>query len=271
MHCLITDRPVQESNNGVFSSVGTDVFTGPLAERIRSKYNNDELRWACKPLMLLWLLNKGYEKVIYVDNDIYFYSSPDFIFDLLEEHAVLLTPHYYKTDTKEEQYWLEGNFRLGMCNAGFVGVNDKGRNAAEWWAECCAYNVRKSSWRGLFDDQKYLDMLPVLFEDVHILKHLGCNVAFWNFWQRSASVNSNGELILNEEFPLVFVHYTKGTMRTLLKEKGHLLHPLFKAYEKTLKQFNPTFNISYLTKHAFGEGLDYVRHLIWLTVRMFER
>jgi hypothetical protein len=50
----------------------------------------------------------------------------------------------------------------------------------QWWASCCAYRCEKNPIRGTFDDQRYLDLLPVMDERVHILRHKGCNVADWN-------------------------------------------------------------------------------------------
>ena len=45
---------------------------------ILSKYGSDldKLRWALKPILLKYLLESKFGKVVYVDNDIFFFSSP---------------------------------------------------------------------------------------------------------------------------------------------------------------------------------------------------
>lgn len=56
------------------------------AEKAVKKFRNqpDKLRWTLKPVFVSYLLESGYERVIYVDNDIFFYSSPGFLFEELK-------------------------------------------------------------------------------------------------------------------------------------------------------------------------------------------
>lgn len=56
-------------------------------QQVVKKYRGDRLRWALKPIFLLFLLQKK-SKVIYVDNDIAFFNSPTFLFDELEKNNV---------------------------------------------------------------------------------------------------------------------------------------------------------------------------------------
>ncbi|MEO7106209.1 MAG: hypothetical protein ABIZ09_07550, partial [Rhodoferax sp.] len=49
----------------------------------------------------------------------------------------------------------------------------------DWWLERVthyAYNVRE---QGLFTDQKWLDLVPSFFRNVHIRRVAGLNVGFW--------------------------------------------------------------------------------------------
>lgn len=216
------------------------------------------------------LLDKGYDKVIYVDNDICFYESPDFLFDLLNENSVLLTPHYYLADPDQHQHWLEANFRIGLYNAGFIGINQDGKSSMQWWARCCAYNVKKASWRGLFDDQRYLDLLPVKFDRVHILKHRGCNVASWNVDQSPRSVNGDGKVVLSQRWPLVFIHFNGFTMRAISNGADPELRPFLDSYFGILKKFNPDFSSSDFTRYGSSDAFNYVRHLWWSIIRKLD-
>ncbi|HWB64509.1 MAG TPA: glycosyltransferase, partial [Chitinophagales bacterium] len=155
----------------------TDIEQEENAADIISKYRNNKnrLRWSLKPVMMKFLLGAGSaQKVIYLDNDLFFFSGFNFLFDLLDEHSFLLTPHYYKNDPNKEQNWLEANFKLGLYNAGFVGANQKAVESLQWWANCCLYRCEKNSFRGLFDDQKYLDIIPVREPSAHVVRHKGC-------------------------------------------------------------------------------------------------
>jgi hypothetical protein len=47
-------------------------------------------------------LLQSYDKVVYLDNDIYFFSSPNFIWDELDDNDVLLTPHHYSRNPEKD-------------------------------------------------------------------------------------------------------------------------------------------------------------------------
>lgn len=267
--CLITDSEEQRHHDD-FQCIVRGELAHAETDRIFGKYSGDELRWACKPLVMLHLLQSGYDEVVYVDNDVFFFSDPDFIFDELKDKSVLLTPHFYLADPKRYQFWLEANLRIGLYNAGFVGASKNGMEAMDWWAQCCAYNVKKSSWRGLFDDQKYLDLIPVLFQNVGILKHPGCNLAFWNAERLQFEVE-DGTVCINGEFPLVFIHFTKGTVRYFQRKNSPELLASFRDYMDTLRAADLSFEERKVVGYSWSEVHSFVRHMVWLLVRRFER
>ncbi|MBL4585554.1 MAG: hypothetical protein JKX84_00645 [Flavobacteriales bacterium] len=269
-HCLITDSDAEQELGDRIGQVQLSELNSATAQTIKGKYLEDKLRWACKPLLLLYLLEKEYDSVIYVDNDIYFYGSPDFLFEMLVDHSVLLTPHFYNADPTEKQHWLEANFRIGLYNAGFIAASQSGKDALKWWGNCCAYNVKQSSWRGLFDDQRYLDMLPILSDDVHVLKHRGCNVASWNVDQNPRSLNQQGNIILGEKWPLIFIHFNGFTMRAIGKGQDEMLRPHLNAYFANLKEYNPNFTTNIITKYGLSDVLNYLRYLWWMLIRKMD-
>ncbi len=237
-------------------------LTDEIGKKIISKYKNkDKLRWALKPVFLTFLLRK-YSKVIYVDNDIFFFNDFSFLFEKLEKKAVLLTPHFYEADTQKNQNWLEANFRVGLYNAGFIGVNSKAIPFLNWWANCCLYNIKKAYWRGLFDDQKYLDLVPVLFDDVEIIKHRGCNLAGWNF------TNYPHELAKNNT-TLIFIHFAELSLIEFSKPENYWYKSYIK-YVDSLKKYYP----NYLFKRKiFNKNtvINYLYFLIWKFCVFFEK
>ena len=237
-------------------------LTDEIGKKIISKYKNkDKLRWALKPVFLTFLLRK-YSKVIYADNDIFFFNDFSFLFEKLEKKAVLLTPHFYEASPQKNQNWLEANFRVGLYNAGFIGVNSKAIPFLNWWANCCLYNIKKAYWRGLFDDQKYLDLAPVLFDDVEIIKHRGCNLAGWNF------TNYPHELAKNNT-TLIFIHLAGLSLIKFTKTKNYWYKSYIK-YVDTLKKYYP----NYLFKRKiFNKNtvINYQYFLIWKFCVFFEK
>ncbi|RKS99659.1 hypothetical protein [Flavobacterium sp. 123] len=237
-------------------------LTDEIGKKIISKYKNkDKLRWALKPVFLTFLLRK-YSKVIYVDNDIFFFNDFSFLFEKLEKKAVLLTPHFYEASPQKNQNWLEANFRVGLYNAGFIGVNSKAIPFLNWWANCCLYNIKKTYWRGLFDDQKYLDLVPVLFDDVEIIKHRGCNLAGWNY------TNYPHELAKNN-INLIFIHFAELSLIEFSKPENYW-HKSYINYVDSLKKHFP----NYLFKRKiFNKNTvsNYLYFLTWKFCMLFEK
>jgi hypothetical protein len=231
---------------------------------ILSKYGSDldKLRWALKPILLKYLLESKFGKVIYVDNDIFFFSSPFSLFDQLNSSNILLTPHYYLANPKKNQNWLEANLRVGLYNAGFIGVNKNALGMLNWWKECCEFNVKKSFWRGLFDDQKYLDLVPIIFDNVYIVKNTGCNLAGWNYEHRLINL---GDASLNS---IVFVHFADITLQKF-SIFGNPFHPLYIEYIKEIKKINPLF-IEVPKKYSKRNILAFFYFMLWKLVRKFE-
>lgn len=223
--------------------------------RTKKTYKKDKLRWALKPAYLLYLLNE-IEEVIYVDNDVFFYNEFNFLFEELQHYNLLLTPHFYPSSPQKDQTWLEANFRLGLYNAGFVGANKKAKEALEWWSDCCLYEMKQSYWRGLFDDQKYLDLFPVLFDKVNIVKNRGCNFAGWN----------DQNMITEKE--IVFIHFNHHTLsRFQISSSPHF--NFFTQYLSLLEKYYPNFKLKekQFDKFKVKNALYFLR---WKLARMLK-
>jgi len=267
---LIVDTnqiPTKEHANVeyVLLSELTDQLSNNIIKKYRGKL--DKLRWALKSCFLLYLLNK-HDKIVYIDNDIFFYNSPLFLFDKLSTSSILLTPHFYEANPSKRQNWLEANFRVGLFNAGFIGVNIYARPFLEWWANCCFYNVKKSFWRGLFDDQKYLDLVPVLFNDVEILKHPGCNLAGWNYKNYHFHRLNTSDILIDEFYPIVFIHFTELSCIDF-SSINHCLYPEYKQYNLLLTHYaaDYSFKRSIFNKQTI---LTFLYFLKWKLFRLFE-
>jgi len=262
LHVLVVNNnnPEPSANNIKFYTLAS-LNSDTTAKSIMAKYKKDKLRWSLKPSFLKLLLGlEDITKVIYLDNDLFFYNDYGFLFSYLDDHGFLFTPHYYDRSPDYHQNWLEANFRAGLFNAGFVGVNRSAANTLEWWAECCLYCCKKSAFRGTFDDQKYLDLIPVMREDAMILRHQGCNVAEWNRFLCKREI-VNGQVMINGIWPVVFIHFNVSSIREIIDGTEPLLTDYFNQYVAALKNYKPDLQ----SQHMYHPvtAVDAIKYAVW--------
>jgi hypothetical protein len=228
-----------------------------------SKYTrqSDQLRWALKPVVLEQAILDGAAAAIYLDNDQYFLQSPESIIAAFQNYAILLTPHFYPSDPRTRgANWFEASYQVGIYNAGFIGVRNDAVAFLDWWYTCCTYALHKSYFRGLFDDQKYLDAVPALFQNVYIHQSPNWNFAAWNDWVAQLTCVGN-QLRIREE-SVVFIHFATLTLQQFSSE-NHCGHTVYQQYITHLNQFNKT-PIS-LTEPYFSRRriLNFLRYVHW--------
>jgi hypothetical protein len=216
----------------------------PIAEKIYNKYYTsymDGYRWSMKSVFIIYLLEqKNYEKVIYLDSDLFFYNDPQFLFEMLKEFRVILTPHWRCAENPTENMPdFIINFIDGIFNAGFVGVNKNGIEVMRFWANLCLTACEKNRYNGLYVDQKYLDILHSRFEGIGIVRHKGCNVSNWNINDCKRVVDANRNVMINAIYPIIFIHFTFPLMVTILNGIDRELMPHFQIYAETIKKYNP--------------------------------
>ena len=175
------------------------------------KHNIVELSTAIKPFILEILLERGYDAVFYFDPDIVVFSSLDDLFNLTADASLSLTPHLLHAETAD---WAIIDNEIcalqhGVYNLGYVGVsnNPEGRRFARWWRDRCYSWCYDEISRGLFTDQRWIDLAPALFDDVKIVKDHRFNVAPWNINHRKISGNVIDGFLVNDD-KLGFYHFT---------------------------------------------------------------
>jgi glycosyltransferase involved in cell wall biosynthesis len=187
-------------------------------------YSSDvtELSTAVKPFVLRHLLGLGYERAYYFDPDIELFAPLDPVTRPLENADIVLTPH--TTDPIPLDGRLPDEIvllRAGAYNLGFIGV---ARTAAalamlDWWADRLERYCVNDVAAGLFTDQKWIDLVPGMVERVAIVRHRGCNVAYWNLHARRLTLDSPPRLESGE--PLIFFHYSGFDIRNPKRLSSH--------------------------------------------------
>jgi len=168
-----------------------------------------ELNTAVKPFVFANLYsNNHYRKLIYFDPDILIYGSLEPMRALLDKYNILLTPHITEpvigSTTPSELDIIQS----GTYNLGFIALrcNERTLEFLDWWKAHLLTDCIIDKERGIFLDQKWIDLAPGMFEGVRVVRDPGWNVAYWNLRQRVV-VQKNSCYFVNEK-PLVFFHFS---------------------------------------------------------------
>jgi hypothetical protein len=214
-------------------------------------------------------LQKEFDRVIFTDGDLYFVNNFSFLLEELDTNDILLTPHWANLNPFENEGSLKDVLRGGLYNAGFIGVNQRGAEIINWWAEMCHYKTEEDPASGLFFDQKYLDILPVQFENVKILKHQGCNLASWNVQTCKREI-INGKLLINQQFEPVFIHFNRETIVNILNRNDRFLHPYLEEYIELFKKegFDLVNNFKTLDFSKFNSPILKLKYKLLLRTRL---
>ena len=210
------------------------------------KYNIIELCTAVKASLLEYLIaEKGLDKLLYIDPDVLVTNNLEGIFQTLDIRDIVLTSHTnvdYPDDGQSPNDSLIMTY--GVFNLGFIGVNasQNARAFVRWWQAKLRDKCVSDARTGYFVDQKFIDLVPGLFDNYHIEKSPGYNVAWWNIHSRSIT-REQGRWMCNGG-PLYFFHFSgyrperpnilsRNANRYELADRPDL-QPLFSEYRKRL-------------------------------------
>lgn len=173
------------------------------------KYDIIEFSTALKPDISLQLLEK-YEKVVFLDPDTCMFQSLAPILADLNEHPIVLTPHYTTPQTDHASESDVGMMRFGSFNLGFFALRKSEAATAfsKWWSKRCIDFCYMESQFGLSTDQKWVTIAPCFFPELYVSFNLGYNAAPWNSFERAITPDGKGGYLVNGKFPLVFFHFS---------------------------------------------------------------
>lgn len=162
-----------------------------------------EYYWTAGPTIISYILrqNPQIDLITYLDADMYFFSSPDTIFEELGDNSVLIHEHRFPPS-------LMGRSVYGRFNVGLLSFknNPTGLKVLNYWRQCCIEWCYSRLEDGKYGDQKYLEEWPQRFEGVAILKNIAAGLAPWNFIQYHYDIDDNGSLCVDNK-PVVFCHF----------------------------------------------------------------
>lgn len=251
----LTYQTLQNLNLKNLELIALKDFEDPQLLAAKGTRTIVEYYWTCTPSLPLFILNKhpALMDIAYLDADMYFFGSPQPIYEGLGNKSIMIISHRYSPDLK----YLEkesGIYNVGML----IFKNDEnGRRCLKWWREKCLEWCYAYYDNGRYGDQMYLNDWPTRFPGVHVLEHKGADLAPWNIAQYEITLK-DGEIFVDQD-PLIFYHFhhvtiyspteflTHKALYQISSEKVKLVYqPYIAALEEAIKTVQTVFpNFAY--------------------------
>lgn len=181
-------------------------------EEMLIRYNIIEFNTAVKPFYFEYLFNQNpeLEKIYYIDPDIVFYQSPKLLdLEWKSGSSIQLTPNLLYPPDQLVRGEL-ASLKHGYNNLGFIGMlrGDETNKIIAWWKERLTTHCKLDKCRGIFVDQKWMDLAPLFFKGIESVKNPGWNMAWWNITERKLGKNLYGYFVNSPANPLIFFHFS---------------------------------------------------------------
>lgn len=174
----------------------------PELKAVESTRTRVEYYFSCSPCMPRYLMEvEGIGEITYLDSDLWFFDSPEIVFDELGDGSVAIVPHRFSGSAAKT------HLKHGRYNVGWLTFrNDAdGRACLEWWRAKCLEWCYDRVEPMRYADQKYLDYFEERFRGVRAITHPGTNLAPWNVGNFVLTQDATGVRVAGR--PLVFFHF----------------------------------------------------------------
>lgn len=235
---------------------------------IKASRKLNQYCWTLKPGFIkhIFTLDDSINKVTYIDSDLFFYQNPNVIFENQPDASVLLSsgeiflPMYSK-EFNQTMQTLTGNF-----NSGFISFKKdiNGLQCVNWWDKMCVDSCTSNPEDNKFGDQKYLDDMPFLFNNVYEITTQGINIGHWNYLKYKFTVSNDNVMVNNNK--LIFYHFSgfriisKYDIRQVHEEDRVNIPFIYQIYKRALgkiiddvEKIDPNFK-EYITVAAVDDN-----------------
>ena len=154
------------------------------------------------------------EFFVYLDPDVFLFNPLTPIAEYMEGASIGLVPHILSAEETDIGVRLTemSVTEHGIYDLGHLVVrNDaNGLAFADWWAKRLDRYCFNDRTRGLFTDQRWVDLVPAIFEGVRILRVPNLDVASWNLFGRTIRQNqpSDPAAFTVDDYPLITYHFS---------------------------------------------------------------
>jgi hypothetical protein len=161
-----------------------------------------EYYFTCSPCLPLYVLNhdSSVEQITYLDADLFFFNSPESVFDEIGGASIAIIPHRFPAALRH----LEEN---GIFNVGWITFRKdvEGNKCLQRWREQCLEWCYDRIEGKRFADQGYLTDWPITYQNIAVITQKGANLAPWNV--SSYKLSLRGKQLWVDEDPLIFFHF----------------------------------------------------------------
>ena len=180
------------------------------------------------------------KQFVYLDPDCYVYSDFTELKETLKTRPIVVCPHILHPGNIDMELSSTAH---GVYNLGFLAVNhsEEAQRFINWWAERLYLFCYDDIQRGIFTDQKWIDLAPCFF-DVEICKHHGYDFATWSLMDCQMTKENGKYYIRGDE--LRFIHFSgygrmlNKCMDDWLPEGPHPFRELAEEYSKLHEKNN---------------------------------
>ena len=176
--------------------------TNPDLLAVKPNRSRIEYYFTLGPTVLqhIFEINPTITALTYLDADLYFFNSPEEIFEEAGKSNVIIVAHKFNARLKPFEKYGKYNVAWITFVRSFEGMcclNDWANDCLDW----CHDYVDGDK----YGDQKYLDTWTEKYAGICDLQHKGANVAPWNFGNYKISEHNN-QIFIDEQ-PLIFYHF----------------------------------------------------------------
>lgn len=184
-----------------------------------------EYYFTITPSLPLYVFNRWpeVEQLTYLDADLFFFASPQPLFDEIGDASVSLISHRFPPDAQEQAD------AFGIYNVGWLTFrrDENGLACLRRWREQTIAWCSDTTENGQFGDQKYLDDWPQNFANVHIIQHTGANAGPWNLPTYPITYRDREVFIGDDQ--LIFFHF-----QSLKRVREWFYNPRFPEHIRTV-------------------------------------
>lgn len=238
--------------------ISEDEFETEELKRLKKERGRGEYCWTCTSFLIEYVLDKYKVGLCtYLDSDIFFFHSPNKIFEEMESYSVLITPHNFAE-------YCDFSSASGRYCVQFLPFldNKQGREVLEDWKQKCIQCCELAPEKGHCGDQKYLDDWCGQFAGVCETENPGVGVAPWNA-ARFRFKQKKGQVFISEkertqELPLIFYHFHGLKFfdggGVLVTAPGYIISDevieyIYKSYFRKIEEIH--------SKYDLGSEVDY--------------
>ena len=239
--CYNSLREMNFSNVILIDSNKIEKFY-PILKKAKNNRSEVEYFFTFSPVICKYIFEnfENIKRLTYLDSDLYFFRSPNIIFQEIGNSSIAIIEHRFSWSTKS-------NIKFGKYNVGWITFSKdvQGIECLDSWFNDCINWCYQKVEANRYADQKYLDNWPHQYTNLKIIKNKGANLAPWNL--SNYNLEKKNKKIYVDQDELVFYHFANinhlgggkfktNLSRVFVRTKGIVKDSIYIPYLENLHQ-----------------------------------